>query len=91
MSDSTNENAAVLVAVPPAVITNTFCAPPVAPAGVTAVMEVGLTTSTLNAASAPTCTVEPAIKFVPVIVIGVPPNNEPEVGVTLVIVGTGAT
>ena len=83
-------NAFVLVAVPPAVVTATLCAPE-DPAGVTAVIEVSLTTTTLVAAFAPIFTVLAPVKFVPVMVIAVPPLVEPEVGNTLAIVGAAAT
>ena len=74
------------VVVPPLVVTVTFWAPTV-PTGVSAVIEVALTTTTLVAASPPTFTVAPAIKLVPVMVIGVPPLEEPDAGLTVVIVG----
>ena len=79
-------NAPGAVTFPPPVVTVTSCAPAV-PAGVCAVMEVALTTTTLTAAAPPTCTVAPAIKLVPVMVMGVPPPAEPEVGLTVVKVG----
>ena len=81
-------NAPVAVTVQPPVVTVTSCAPAV-PAGVCAVIEVALTTTTLVAAAPPTVTVAPAIKLVPVIVMSVPPAAEPEVGLTVVIVGGG--
>ena len=72
-------------------VTATLFAPAV-PAGVTAVTLVAETTTTLVAATPPTVTlVAPATKFVPVIVIDVPPRVEPLVGVTDVIVGAGTT
>ena len=72
---------------PPAVVTATLFAPAV-PAGVSAVTLVAETTTTLVAATPLTVTlVAPATKFVPVIVISVPPRVEPLVGVTAVIVG----
>ena len=83
-------NAPLLVAVPPAVVTATLCAPAV-PVGVTAVMLVALTTTTLIAALPPTVTLVAPVKLVPVMVIEVPPNVVPEVGLTLVIVGNGTT
>ena len=79
-----------MVAVPPAVVTATLCAPAV-PVGVTAVMLVALTTTTLVAALPPTVTLVAPVKLVPVMVIEVPPNVVPEVGLTLVIVGHGTT
>ena len=83
-------NAPLLVAVPPAVVTATLCAPAV-PVGVTAVMLVALTTTTLVAALPPTVTLVAPVKLVPVMVIEVPPNVVPDVGETLVIVGNGTT
>ena len=83
-------NAFVNVAVPPAVVTATLFAPAV-PAGVTAVMLVAETTTTLVAATTPTVTLLAPVRFVPVIVIDVPPRVEPLVGLTDVIVGAGTT
>ena len=78
----------LLLAVPPVVVTWTTLAPAVA-LGVTAVIEVAVAT-TLVAAMSPTFTVvAPAIKLVPVMVIVVPPRVDPDVGLTLAIVGTG--
>ena len=57
------------------------------PAGVTAVIEVALTTTTLVAGTPPTVTLLAPVKFVPVIVIGVPPANTPVFGFTELIVG----
>ena len=74
-----------LVTVPPAVVTATLCAPSV-PAGVTAVIEVALLTTTLDAGFPATRTVAP-VKLVPVMVIVVPPAAEPELGAIVVIVG----
>ncbi len=74
-----------LVTVPPAVVTSTFCEPSV-PAGVTAVIEVALLTTTLEAGFPATRTVAP-VKLVPVMVIVVPPAAEPELGVIVVNVG----
>ena len=71
---------------PPAVVTTMVFAPAV-PAGVTAVMEVALTTFTLVAATPPTVTLLAPVKLVPVMVIAVPPRVEPEVGLTLAMVG----
>ena len=83
-------NAPLLVAVPPAVVTATLCAPAV-PVGVTAVMLVALTTTILVAALPPTVTLVAPVKLVPVMVIEVPPNVVPDVGLTLVMVGNGTT
>ena len=72
-------------------VTATLFAPAV-PVGVTAVMVVVEVTFSAVAATPPTVTlVVPATKFVPVIVIDVPPRVEPLVGVTAVIVGAGTT
>jgi len=83
-------NAAGAVAIPPAVVTATLCAP-ADPAGVTAVIDVSLTTTTLVAAFAPIFTTVAPVKFVPVMVIAVPPANTPEFGFTNVMVGNGVT
>ena len=83
---TTYVNAFVNVAVPPAVVTATLFAPAV-PAGVTAVTLVAETTTTLVAATPPTVTLLAPVRFVPVIVIAVPPIVEPLVGLTDVIVG----
>ena len=79
-------NALGIDPVPPAVVTATVFAP-VVPIGVTAVIEVALTTTTLVAAVPPTVTLLAPVKFVPVIVIGVPPANTPVFGFTELIVG----
>jgi hypothetical protein len=60
---------------------------PALPAGVVAVIDVLLTTTTLVAAVAPNVTVAPVAKFVPVIVTAVPPKVDPLFGDTLVTVG----
>ena len=78
------------MAVPPAVVTVTSFAPAV-PAGVLAVIEVALTTTILVAETPPTFTLVAPVKLVPVMVIEVPPNVVPDVGETLVMVGTGTT
>ena len=69
-------------------VTATLFAPAV-PVGVTAVMVVVEVQTVSDVASKPpTVTlVAPATKFVPVIVIDVPPRVEPLVGLTDVIVG----
>ena len=67
-------------------VTATLFAPTV-PAGVTAVTLVAETTTTLVAATPPTVTLLAPVRFVPVIVIDVPPRVEPLVGLTDVIVG----
>jgi hypothetical protein len=73
-------------AVPKPVVTLTVCAPAV-PEGVTAVIEVAVLPDTV-AGAPPTVTVAP-VKFVPVIVIVVPPVAGPVEGETDAIVGTG--
>jgi hypothetical protein len=67
-------------------ITVTVTAPAL-PAGVVAVICVGLTTTTFVAALLPNVTVAPAAKFVPVIVTPVPPAVVPVFGDTLLTVG----
>ena len=69
----------------PFTVTATVTAP--APAGVVAVIEVLLTTTTLVTAAVPNFTVAPAAKFVPVIVTAVPPAAGPLFGDTLLTVG----
>ena len=86
---TTYVNAFVAVAVPPGVVTATLFAPTV-PAGVTAVMLVEETTTTLVAATPPTVTLVAPVKSQPVIVIGVPPAVGPDIGVIDVIVGCGS-
>ncbi len=78
------------MAVPPAVVTDTLCAPAV-PAGVSAVIWVAETTTTVVAATAPTFTLVALVKFVPVMVIAVAPVMGPEFGLTLEIVGAEIT
>ena len=85
-SGTTYVNALGKVAVPPAVVTATLCAPAV-PGGVDAVIEVALTTTTLVAATPPTVTLLAPVKFVPVIVKAVPPNVVPNAGAMLAMVG----
>ena len=63
---------------------------PAIPAGVAAVIVVLFTTTTLVAAVAPNVTVDPAAKFVPVMVTAVPPATGPLFGVTLLNVGATA-
>lgn len=76
------------VVMPPGVLTRISCAPTV-PAGVSAVMVVELTITTLVASAPPTVTLVAPNKFVPVIVIGVAPRFEPKFGETLARVGDG--
>lgn len=71
-------------------VTTTFCAPAV-PAGVVHVIDVADTTVTLVHAAPPTVTVAPDKKFVPVIVIAVPPAAVPDVPETLDTVGAAAS
>ena len=60
---------------------------PALPAGVVQVIDVAETTTTLLHALPPTVTAAPCAKFVPVIVIAVPPAMTPEDGETEVIDG----
>ena len=60
---------------------------PAPPAGVVAVIDVLLTTTTFVAAVTPNVTVAPAEKFVPLIVTAVPPSIDPLFGDTLLTVG----
>jgi len=79
-------NAPIFVAVPPGVVTLTFCNP--APAGVTAVINVPLLLIKKEvAATSPTVTLVDPVKFNPIIEITVPPSVEPEDGVTVAMVG----
>jgi hypothetical protein len=77
------------LAVPPNVVTETIIGSPT-PDGVTAVIVVGFTTVTELAAAPPNVTELAPVRFVPVMVITVPPLNGPPVGTTDVMVGTGA-
>jgi hypothetical protein len=67
-------------------VTVTVTAPTV-PAGVVAVIDVLLTTTTFVAAVLPNVTVAPVAKFVPVMVTDVPPATGPVLGLTLLTVG----
>ena len=80
----TNVNALLVAA--PAEVVATILVTPAAPAGVSAVICVSVTVALVTAAP-PTVTTAP-VKFVPVIVIGVPPTVVPDVGLTAVIVGS---
>ena len=73
---------------PSLLVTTTFTAP-TACAGVVAVIDVALTTTTPVAAVPPRFTVALGRKPVPVMVTGVPPAVVPEVGETLLTVGAG--
>ena len=63
---------------------------PAVPVGVVQVIDVAETTTTFVHAALPTVTAEAPAKFVPVIVIDVPPAVDPDVGDTAVTVGAGA-
>jgi hypothetical protein len=76
----------VRFAVPPGVVTDTVFAPAV-PTGVTAVTIVELTTLTEVAATPSIVTKFAPVRFVPVIVIAVPPVVGPVFGLTDEIVG----
>ena len=78
-------NALGIDTVPPDVVTATLCAPAM-PAGVTAVILSGLTTTTVVAATPPIVTLLAPAKLVPVMVMGVPPKVVPLVGLTVVMV-----
>ena len=80
-------NASVFVAVPPAVVTEILFAPTLDPTGVTAVIAVALTTVKLAASTEFTFTLDAPRKLVPVMVIVVPPDCGPEVGLTEAMVG----
>ena len=80
-------NPLALVAVPPAVVTTTDTTLALA-AGVTAVMEVADTTVKLVAGTEPNNTLVAPDKFVPVMVIVVPPAVGPVNGLTDVMAGT---
>ena len=73
---------------PPGVVTESDFAPAV-PAGVVAVIVVALTTVTAVAEAVPTLTEVAPVRFVPVMVIEVPPAVPPWFGLTDVIVGGG--
>src|SRR6266849_6854310 len=69
-------------------VTTTFTAP-AACAAVVAVICVALTTTTFVAPVPPNVAVAPVTKFVPVMVIAVPPAAAPLLGLTLPTVGAG--
>ena len=71
---------------PPSAVSDTVAAPAV-PTGVTAVTVVEFTTRTFVAAVPPIVTLDVPVRFVPVIVIAVPPDAGPEFGFTVEIVG----
>jgi hypothetical protein len=74
----------VFVTLPPGAVTTTLFAPTL-PAGVVQVIDVAVA-ATFVADTPPIFTVAP-VRFVPVIVIEVPPAIGPDVGVTVEIVG----
>ena len=80
---ATYVNCVAAVTGPPVVVTTTFCAPD--PAGVVAVITVALLVTT--AALAPPTVTVALVKFVPTIVIIVPPATGPLDGLTLATVG----
>ena len=73
---------------PPGVVTVTSTTP--VPAGLSAVIDVSLTTVTFVAAVVPKSTAVAPVKPVPVIVTKVPPAVEPLVGLRPVTVGAAA-
>ena len=73
---------------PAGVVTVTSTVP--VPAGLSAVIEVSLTTVTFVAAVVPKSTAVAPVKLVPVIVTNVPPACEPVVGLRPVTVGATA-
>lgn len=79
-----------MLIVPPVVVTE-ILVNPASPVGVTAVIEVEDNTTILVAGLLPTVTLLAPVKLVPVILIAVPPEVDPEVGLTEVIVGAGTT
>ena len=74
------------VTAPPTVVTTTSFAPAV-PTGVAAVNDVPEPFTTTLVATAPPTDTEAPLKFVPVIVIAVPPKVKPDVGEMLAMVG----
>jgi hypothetical protein len=81
-------NSVLAALVPLGVVTRTLAAP-AAPAGVVAVIDVGLTTVIVLAATPPMVTLVAPVKLVPVIVTLVPPRVVPLGGLIAVTVGTG--
>ena len=82
---TTYVNTPLAVTVPPVATTTTSFAAPAVPAGVVAVITVAVLVNTV-ALSPPTVTAAP-VKFVPTIVIVVPPAAGPLDGLTLATVG----
>ena len=74
------------VELPPGVVTATFLAPTLAPAGATAVIVVELTTTKLVTATPLIVAPVAPMKLVPVMVIEVPALSGPLVGATAVTV-----
>jgi len=68
-------------------VVTTIVFAPAVPVGVTAVMEVALSTTTPVAATPPIVTLVAPVKFVPVMVIAVPAAKGPDDGLTLAMVG----
>ena len=82
-------NVTFCVVIPLGVVTTIFWGP-AAPLGVVALIEVVENTDTDVAATPLMVTLVAPVKFVPPIVICVPPAVGPEDGVTAVMVGAGA-
>ena len=76
-----NTNPPTSVAVPAGVVTTTSFAPAL-PIGDTAVIDVADTTTKLVAVIPPIITLVAPVKFLPAIVIAVPPAAEPKLGLT---------
>ena len=77
------------VALWPSGFVTTTLAAPVVRCAVIAVIEVALTTLTLDGVTPPIVSVAPVTKFVPVMVTLVPPMLAPMAGVMFVTVGAG--
>ena len=75
--------------VPPQAVTVTSTVVQAVPAGAVAVIEIAEFTVKLVALTAPNLTAVTLKKPVPVIVTGVPPAGDPELGLKLVTVGAG--
>lgn len=86
VTGATKVNKEFAVFVPPGVVTRTLAAPAL-PAGVVHVAEVLLITLNAEQATPPTVMPVAPVKLVPVIVMGVPPRVEPELGLPAVTVG----
>ncbi len=82
-----NWSAGLVVDVPDGLVTLTSTVP-TAPAGEVAVMEVAELTVKVEAATEPKRTALTVERLVPVMLTEVPPAVEPELGLTLVTVGT---